>query len=91
MDNAARQQLIHETLTSSLNPSHLEVTDESHLHIGHPGAKTGMGHFAVKIACAKFDDKSMVQQHRLIYTALGELMQTDIHALRITIVKNKAP
>jgi BolA protein len=85
LNNEERLQAIRERLTTALNPDLLEVADESHQHIGHAGAKTGMGHFAVTIQSPLFADKNLIQRHRLIYGALGSLMQTEIHALRITI------
>lgn len=78
---------IRHRLEQTLLPTVLDIIDESHLHKGHAGAQTGLGHFAIIIASPKFADKSILQCHRMIYEALGELMQTDIHALRITISK----
>lgn len=85
MTASDRVALITERLTLALKPSFLEVIDESALHAGHAGAKDGRGHFAITIKSAAFDNQSRVHCHRLIYTALGDLMQTDIHALGITI------
>ena len=79
---------IKHRLQEVFHPTHLVVIDESHQHIGHVGAKEGGGHFAIEIVSDKFRDKSVLEQHRLIYQALGALMQTEIHALRI---KAKAP
>ena len=59
------------------------VKDQSHLHTGHTGAKDGRGHFDVTIVAAEFADKSRLERHRMVYDALGDLMETDIHALRI--------
>jgi len=70
-------------LESSLNPTTLEVTDESHLHAGHAGAKTGKGHFAVVISSEKFNGLLPLKRHRMVYQALGDLMDTDIHAISI--------
>ena len=70
-------------LQQALQPSVLEIEDESHHHIGHEGARDGRGHFKLHIVSARFDGLSPLQRHRLIYVALGELMQTDIHALAI--------
>ena len=81
-----RQTLIHQAL-QALAPTHLEVLDESHLHHGHAGALTGKGHFRVRIRSAQFAGLSLLAQHRLIYSALGGLMDSDIHALAIEIVK----
>lgn len=69
----------------SLKPTHLEIIDDSHLHAGHAAASTGLGYFTVIINSPEFDGKSLVQKHQLIYKALGDLMQTDIHALQISI------
>lgn len=86
MNNDERIKIIRERLTAALSPQQLEVLNESQHHVGHAGASTGMGHFALTIQSPLFEGKSLVQQHRLIYDALGSLMETDIHALRITII-----
>jgi BolA protein len=86
MNPDERLQEIRKRLTAALAPEQLEVVNESQHHVGHAGASTGMGHFALTIQSPKFEGKSLVQQHRLIYEALGGLMETDIHALRITIL-----
>jgi BolA protein len=67
-----------------LAPSRLELVDESHKHAGHEGARDGRGHFALTIESAQFTGAAPLARHRLIYGALGELMNTDIHALSIT-------
>jgi BolA protein len=82
-----RIDIIREKLIKALSPSFLDVIDESHHHIGHPGAQTGGGHFAVSIASPAFVSKTMLQSHKLIYAALGDMMQKDIHALRINLIK----
>lgn len=79
-----RIEMIRTRINASLAPRLLEVTDESHLHAGHVGARDGRGHFHVRIACDRFDGLSRIAQHRLVYDALGDLMTTDIHALRIS-------
>ena len=68
-------------LTAALAPTDLSVIDEGHKHVGHVGARDGRGHFAVTIVSAAFAGKSPLERHRLVYAALGDLMQTDIHAL----------
>lgn len=78
-----RPQAIRAALEAALVPSALEVVDESHKHAGHAGARDGRGHFAVAITSAAFAGKAPLARHRLVYAALGELMQTDIHALSI--------
>lgn len=77
--------LIQQRLTHALNPTLLKIVDESHLHIGHPGAKNGR-HFAITIACAQFAGKTSVACHRLVYAALGDLVGKEIHAARIVCI-----
>jgi len=78
-----RVSAIEKLLTEALEPSYLLVKDQSHLHAGHAGAKDGRGHFDVTIVSEAFAGKRPLARHRLIYDALGSLMDTDIHALRI--------
>ncbi len=70
-------------LLAALTPIELEVTDESHKHAGHAGAKDGGGHYVLRIVSARFSGQSMMARHRMIYSALEEMMKSDIHALTI--------
>lgn len=65
-------------------PSSLEITDDSHRHAGHAGARDGRGHFSVTIVASRFAGARRLERHRMVYSALGSLMQTDIHALSVT-------
>ena len=80
---ATRIEKIENALREAFTPSELRIKDQSHLHAGHQGAKDGLGHFDVFIVSSKFDGVRSLQRHRMIYEALGDLMDTDIHALRI--------
>jgi len=66
-----------------LRPEKIEILDESSKHIGHEGAKNGGGHFLLTIVSGNFYEKSTMERHRMIYAALGEMMERDIHALSI--------
>lgn len=66
-----------------LAPSHIELIDDSALHAGHEGAKSGGGHYRLLIVSSAFAGKSTMSRHRLVYEALGELMHQKIHALSI--------
>ena len=66
-----------------LRPTVLEITDESHKHAGHAGARDGGGHYVLNIVSAQFAGKHTVTRHRMIYSALGEMMKREIHALTI--------
>jgi BolA protein len=66
-----------------LDPTVLEIIDESHKHAGHAGARDGGGHYVLNIVSAQFAGNNTVARHRMIYSALGELMKREIHALTI--------
>lgn len=83
MSAAQRTFEIRQRLEAALQPQLLEVIDEGHLHVGHAGARDGRGHFRVLIVSAQFSGRTGVQRHRLVYQAMGDLMQSDVHALAI--------
>jgi BolA protein len=66
-----------------LNPSAINVVDDSASHAGHAGAASGGGHFQLTIVSEQFAGKNLVARHRMIYDALADLMQQRIHALQI--------
>jgi BolA protein len=78
-----RIQRIEQVLRQGFPDARIEIEDESHLHAGHAGAATGRGHFRLQIVSPAFAGKTPIARHRAVYAALGELMQTDIHALSI--------
>jgi BolA protein len=82
IDNSARIERMRAAL-GALSPSMLEIRDDSHKHAGHEGARDGRGHFAVDITSAAFEGMAPLARHRRVYAALGDMMQTDIHALQI--------
>lgn len=79
----SRIERIRAALEAALQPSQLEVIDDSHRHAGHEGARDGRGHFKVKVVSEAFAGQLPLARHRAVYAALGEMMQTDIHALSI--------
>ena len=81
--NPQRVERIRALLVEALDPAAIEVVDDSHKHVGHAGARGGQGHFSVDIVSAAFAGKLPLARHRLVYAALGDMMQTDIHALAI--------
>ena len=81
---ASRFNLIRSALEDALAPSKLEIVDESLNHRGHPGAKSGKGHFRVTIVSKKFDGLPFIQRQRMVYKALTTLMETDIHAISMS-------
>lgn len=77
---------IEKRLKEALEPSQIEVIDESHLHAGHVGAKpTGNTHFRLKITSKKFNDLKPVARHQLVYKILSDLMNNPIHALAMEL------
>ncbi len=83
-----RIAMIHERITEALKPTVLEVEDESHKHVGHPGAQAGGGHFNVLVVSAAFEGVPLIKRHRMVYDAMGDAMESEIHALSI---KAKTP
>lgn len=81
--DADRITKIEQKLQQALAPESLDIVDESHLHAGHAGAKSGGGHYAVTLVSQKFSGKTPIQRHRMVYEALNEMMQKEIHALNI--------
>jgi BolA family transcriptional regulator, general stress-responsive regulator len=78
-----RIDMIRAKLNNAFAPEQLDIVDESHLHAGHPGARSGGGHFVATIVSESFAGKAMLARHRMVYEALGDAMQTEIHALSI--------
>jgi len=78
----SRLQAMREQLTK-LNPSFVEIIDESHKHAGHAGSRDGGGHYLLQIISTEFAGKGTLARHRMVYLALGEMMKCEIHALNI--------
>jgi BolA family transcriptional regulator, general stress-responsive regulator len=71
-------------LNSALNPTSIELTDDSEQHRGHGGYNPeGESHFSLRIESAAFAGKNRVERQRMIYAAVGDLMQARVHALSI--------
>lgn len=85
MNQAPTAAQLQQRLQQVLQPSQLEVIDESHQHHGHAGANgTGFGtHFRVRITAGAFAGKSAVARHRLVYDALQDFIDQGLHALAI--------
>lgn len=91
---ANRTARIRAALETALAPEALEIVDDSARHAGHAGARDGRGHFNVTIVSEAFAGMAQLARHRAVYAALGEMMQTDIHALSIvarTPIEAEAP
>ena len=83
------QTAIREKLKAALAPLVLEITDDSHRHAGHAGARPeGETHFAVLIVSTQFQGKSRVERQRLVYGILRDELAGPVHALSLT---TKAP
>ena len=76
-------------LNSSLSPTSIDLVDDSEQHRGHGGYNpAGESHFTLRIESPAFAGKNRVERQRMIYAALGDLMQARVHALSI---KARAP
>lgn len=85
MNNEARIKWMEQQLEQRLQPSCLVIHDDSHKHVGHEGAKNGAGHFTIEIGSPFFNEKSLIECHRMIYDALNSAIPNEIHALKIKI------
>ncbi|MGA9851604.1 MAG: BolA family protein [Gammaproteobacteria bacterium] len=72
---------LRQQLETRFQPLELVIHDDGAQHIGH--AHEGGGHFSVRIVAPAFTAKTPLQRHQMIYAALDNLLQTDIHALSI--------
>lgn len=79
---AVTEEQIRLALVAALQPQALEVIDDSHLHVGHAGAREGR-HFTVRVTSARFNGLTRVARHRLVYSALHGLIAQGIHAIAI--------
>ncbi|WP_438971445.1 BolA family protein [Methylophaga sp.] len=66
----------------TLNPTQIEIEDDSAKHAGHAG-NTGGGHYNLWIVSNAFEGLSLLQRHRLVFSEVDDLMQSKIHALSI--------
>jgi BolA protein len=69
-----------------LTPIEISIADESALHAGHAGAASGGGHYRMTLVSAAFAGQPRVKRHRLVYDALADLMQREVHALAMTLL-----
>jgi BolA protein len=78
-------QILRARISEHLQPVALTITDESHLHAGHAGAEGGARHYRAHIVTNKFTGLSRVARHRLVYSAVEDLMPHPIHALALEL------
>lgn len=76
--------LVQALLRDKLSAVDVQVIDESHLHAGHEGARSGGKHLRVTVVSAAFEGKSLIQRHRLVNEVLAALLKQRIHALALT-------
>ena len=87
--NDIRENILNK-IKEELNPSLLEVIDESHLHANHnPDAKNGGTHFKIKVISSFFEGKSKVEKHRIIYQILDYELKNGLHALTLELTHIK--
>ncbi len=81
--NPERIERMRVLLAAAFEPCTVAVVDDSHKHVGHAGARDGRGHFTVAITSDAFAGLAPLARHRAVYAALGDMLDTDIHALSI--------
>ncbi len=87
------RETIARKLTDAFAPASLEVVDESHQHAGHAGHRPGgETHFRIYIVSDAFREKSRLERHRMINSALASELQGGVHALAIhAAASNEVP
>ena len=78
-----RARRIEARLRERLAAVRVEVVDESHLHAGHAGARSGAGHFRATVVSPRFAGLGRIEAQRLVYQALDDMMGSEIHALAL--------
>jgi len=75
---------IESKLTAALQPTRVQVIDESELHKGHAGHRPGgESHFRVEIVSAAFDGQSRIARQRRVYEILADELKAGVHALAL--------
>jgi BolA protein len=69
----------------SLQPLALAIDDDSARHAGHEGAKSGGGHYRLRLVSRRFEGLPRLARHRLVYDSLGQMMQREVHALTMVL------
>ncbi len=78
---------MRELLMVALEPTRLDVVNESHMHAGHAGSPgTGESHFRILVVSGKFAGQSRLQRQRLVNEALGDLLRHRVHALAMSTI-----
>ena len=84
------QEQIIDLLNRSLQPDHLEVINESHLHAGHGHFENpNETHFRVVIATHEFEGLSTLERHRRIHESLESCFKQGLHSLSIQALSTK--
>jgi len=78
-----RIERMQAALSTHLDTNDIDIRDDGHKHIGHAAWKQGLGHFSVTIRSPRFVGATPVQRHKMVYEALGSMLETDVHALQI--------
>ncbi|MBY0572964.1 MAG: BolA family transcriptional regulator [Undibacterium sp.] len=87
-----RFERIQQCLEEAFQPQLCRLQDDSAAHKGHAGAASGGGHYSVTIVSEKFAGLNRISRHRLVYDAVGDLMQSEIHALVVqALTPSEAP
>ena len=78
-----RVERIESLLRAKLSASSVLVEDDSASHAGHAGARSGGGHFNVRVVAPCFAGMPTLDRHRAVYDAVDEMMPAEIHALAV--------
>ena len=82
MNNDQLIDEVKELLSTYVNATHIEITDDSKNHIGHAG-NSGGAHLNLEIVSVDFEGLSRIERHKFIYKCLDGFIPVKIHALKV--------
>ncbi len=78
-----RLKMVEQRVRAAIDPVHLQILDESHRHRGHEGARSGGSHYRLTVVSERFVGRSRLARHRMLYDAVGDAMNREIHAFAL--------
>lgn len=82
---------MHDALAKVWSDSHIKIEDESHLHAGHPGARTGKSHYAITVITPDFKGLTLLKRHQQVMKVLKPYFDEFMHAARLNLSDTLSP
>ena len=82
------EEEIKTRLSQKMDLAHFEIKDFTGRHLNHKLHEGGF-HLEAVIVSKAFNEKNLIERHRMVYEAMGELMKHEIHALSMKTLTPK--